>query len=315
MNNQLQTMEIDQKIPEKVFTVGIATTAEEKMEIYRFRYCIYVEEMSRQLKSPDNGEKLLCDEMDEWGFLLYVKADSELVGVSRINIGLLQDFHPDLINSLSLEKFQNFYAGKKDQNFALITKVMVSPLYRNSQVLYLLMAKAYELSYDHKVQFTFGGCNFYLLRLYEKIGARRFGGIFQDPGYGLLSLIVWLVDDIEHMRKLHSPFYRLARKREGVNKQVTDWFFSEFPEASNIINSQLVAEEELWTILCTCLGNSPNKAMPILEGLSEADARKFLHKCGIFAQCHAGDRIVTSGDPSNELNILLAGELQTASPL
>ncbi|KYZ77972.1 cyclic nucleotide-binding protein [Anaerosporomusa subterranea] len=314
MNNNLQPTKPDQKvIPERVFTVGIASTAKEKTEIYQFRYSIYVEEMSRQLRSPDNGEKLLYDEMDEWGVLLYVKADSELIGVSRINIGLLQNFHPDIITSLSLKKFQNFYTGKKDQKFGLITKLMVSPLYRNSPALYLLMAKAYELSCEHRVQFTFGGCNFYLLRLYEEIGVRRFGENFQDPGYGLLAPVVWLIDDIEHMRKLHSPFYRLARKREAVNKQVADWFFTDFSEASSVINSQLVTEEELWTVLCTRLGDSPNKAMPILQGLSEADAKKFLHKCGLVTQCHANDQIITSGDPSNELNILLSGELHASS--
>lgn len=295
------------------FIVGIATTAAEKKEIYAFRYQVYVEEMSRQLKSTEKEDGQLYDEMDDWGYLIYIKAGLQIVGTARVNIGEIEKFPPDLINQLSLDRFQKFYEGKEDRNFALSTKVMVAPNYRNSQVFYLIIVKTYELYCEHRVQFSFGGCNMSLIRLYEEVGLRRFGRNFADPGYGLLTPIVWLVDDIEHVKKLHSPVYRLARKRQGLNKQVADWFIKEFPEAIDIINSRLITKEELWEALSARLGNSPEKVMPILQGLSETEAMKFFHECGLVAQCHAGDCITTSGDPSNELNILLSGELQIAN--
>lgn len=298
----------------KTPTISIAATDDEKKGIYQFRYHIYVEEMSRQLKSAHENDELLYDEMDEWGIQLCAKVGSELVGISRINIGPLEKFTPYIVDSLALDRFQKFYMGSKDQGFALITKLMVAPHYRNSPVLYLLMAKAYELSCDHRVQFTYGGCNFYLLPLYEQIGGHRYGRNFKDPGYGLLTPIVWLIDDVQHMRKVRSPFFRMAKKRKDLNSQVTDWFFSEFPEASGEINSQLVTEENLWTVLCGLLGNQPHNAIPVLHGLSGAEAKKLIHECGVVAQCYAGDHITTSGDPSNELNILLSGKLQLSGP-
>lgn len=313
MNNSLQATENYSEEVQKNLKVGIATTAAEKKEIYAFRYQVYVEEMSRKLESTENEEELLYDEMDDWSYLVYVKAGLQIVGTARVNIGEIEKFPPDLIDQLSLDRFQKFYERKEDRKFALSTKVVVAPEYRNSQVLYLVIAKAYELYCEHRVQFSFGGCNMYLLRLYEEVGLRRFGRNFTDPGYGLITPIVWLVDDIEYMKKLHSPFYRLARKRQGVNKQVVDWFFNEFPEATNVINSRLITEEELWSALSARLGNSPEKVMPILQGLSETEAMKFLRECSLVAQCHAGDCITTSGDPSNELNILLSGKLQIAN--
>ncbi len=313
MNKDLQATEIQKEESQRNLIVGIATTAAEKKEIYAFRYQCYVEEMSRKLKSAENEEGLLYDAMDDWSYLIYVKAGLQIVGTARVNIGEIEKFPPDLINQLALDRFQKFYEGKEDRKFALSTKVVVAPNYRNSQVLYLVIAKAYELYCEHRVQFSFGGCNMYLLRLYEEVGLRRFGGSFADPGYGLITPIVWLVDDIEHMKKLHSPFYRVARKRQGVNRQVVDWFFNEFPEANNVINSRLITEEDFWRALSARLGNSPDKIMPILHGLSETEAMKFLHECGLVAQCQAGDYITTSGDPSNELNILLSGELQISN--
>lgn len=314
MNKKLQALEDWRKEEtQRPFIVSIATTAEEKNAIYAFRYRVYVEEMSRRLKPVGNDPGLLYDEMDDWSYLVYVKAGSEIVGAGRVNIGTIEDFPPDIVKGLSLDRFQKFYEGKKDRKFALSTKVMVAPEYRNTQVLYFIIAKGYELYCEHRVQFSFGGCNMYLLRLYEGIGLRRFGRNFIDPGYGLITPIVWLVDDIEHMRILHSPFYRLARKREGLDKQVVDWFFSEFPEASTVMNSQLITVDELWTALYSRLGTSPGTTIPLLYGLSETEAKKFLHNCGLVARCYPGDRIVTSDDPSNEINILLSGELQIAS--
>ncbi|MDU4961680.1 MAG: GNAT family N-acyltransferase [Sporomusaceae bacterium] len=312
MNKTVHTTKIEHKSAEfQSFTVTIATNAADKKEIYAFRYQVYVEEMSKQLKS--HTQELLYDAMDDWSLLVCVKAGNEIVGTARVNIGPIQKFPEELVEQLELKRFQKFYEGKEYQNFALSTKVVVAPEYRNSQVLYLVIAKAYELYCEYRVQFSFGGCNMYLLRLYEEVGLHRFSRNFIDPGYGLITPIVWLVDDVDHMRGLHSPFYRQARKRTGLNQEVRSWFFSEFPETRKFINSQLVSEEELWTELGRRLGGSPLQ-IPLLDGLSEDAAKKFLHKCGLVAPCHSGDQIITQGDPSNELNILLNGSLETTGP-
>lgn len=313
MNKDLQATEITKEESQRNFIVGLAKTATEKKEIYAFRYQVYVEEMSRKLQSGEKENGLLYDEMDDWSYLIYIKDGLQIVGTARVTIGEIEKFPPELIQQLSLDRFQKFYEGKNDRKFALSTKVMVAPNYRNSSVFYLIIAKTYELYCEHQVQFNFGGCNMYLLRLYEEVGLRRFGRNFADPGYGLLTPIVWLVDDIEHFKKLRSPVYRLARKRKGLNKEVVDWFFKEFPEASELIHSRLVTEEELWNAISARLENPPFKAMSVLQGLSETDAMKFLHECGVVAHCYAGDCITTSGDPSNELNILLSGELQISN--
>ncbi|EGO63033.1 cyclic nucleotide-binding domain-containing protein [Acetonema longum] len=314
MNGNLQTVP-GYQMERRPLTVEVAKTPEEKAEIYHFRYRTYVEEMSRQLKPSIQSKELLFDAMDEWGLLLYAKTDSEIIGSIRINIGLPEEFPEELVKVLSLDRFQKFYEGKKAQRFALITKLMVAPLYRNSQILYFLLSKCYELSCGFQVQFIFGGCNFYLLRLYEEIGLRRIGRNFLDPGYGLIAPLVYLVDDMNHMRNVRSPIFRIARKRKDcASQEVTDWFFNEFPEDSSVVNSQLITEKELWTVLYNRLGNPPEKIIPVLQGLPEAAAQKFLHSCSLIARCYPGDRITTSGDPSNELNILLSGTVQISGP-
>jgi CRP-like cAMP-binding protein len=51
--------------------------------------------------------------------------------------------------------------------------------------------------------------------------------------------------------------------------------------------------------------------MPALHGLSETEARKLLHRCGVVVQCRAGDHILTRGQASFDVNILLSGKLKS----
>ena len=64
---------------EKTVTIGFATTAEEKTKIYRFRYRIYAEEMSKRFPNMDHTNKLLYDELDDWALIVYAKAGSEII--------------------------------------------------------------------------------------------------------------------------------------------------------------------------------------------------------------------------------------------
>lgn len=297
----------------KTITLGIATTLEEKKEIYRFRYHIYAEEMSKRFPNMDHMNRLLYDELDNWGVLIYAKCGSEIIGTLRINIGLLTDFSSFWMQALSLERFAHF--NKNNQMLAYTSKFMVSQSYRNSTVPYLLSSKSYELCYKQQIQFNFGVCTFHLLRLYEQFGFRRFGRNFVDDGYGLLAPYVLLVDDIEHLKAVRSPFFRQARKRTLLDNQAAKWFDAEFTETSNILNSQLVSQEDLWRSLHDRFGASPNQAIPILQGLSDVDAIKFIYCCGVVVQCHSGDQITFQGDTSYALNILISGRLKSLNVL
>jgi len=291
--------------------IGIAETDAEKEKIFRLRYEIYIEELKRKPNLANHRSKQLVDEIDHWAILLYAKVGTEYIGTMRVNIGLIDDFPSDLANVLLMNRFRDFCKSSGHPLVAFSSKLMVSQQYRNSAALHLLSAKGYELYCNHHVQFNFGGCNFYLLRLYEQIGCRRFGRNFEDPGYGLLHPFILLVDDLDHLKAVRSPFLRKARKRHELNSSATDWFLKEFPETVRITNSQLVTEKELWTIVSNHFKDlgSPENNIPLLQGLSEAEASIFLYRCGVIVQCHSGDRIITRELISEELNILLSGKL------
>lgn len=311
INNNQKILSNTTETSESSIKIGIASTPVEKKEIYHLRYQIYVKEMSKHIKKVDHNNKLLYDKLDEWGILLFAKIGSEIIATTRINIGTLNDFPREEIEFLSLNNFQDCYTEHEDHQFAFVTKVMVTPTHRNSRAFYLLIAKCYELCCNNEIQFMFGICNSHLLRLYEKMGLHRYCKNFLLPDYGLQTPIVLLINDIQHLRTVRSPLFRIARKRAAVNTQAVEWFHTRFTNHSPIINSQIITEEELWTVLCKRLACLPTEAITVLRELSVTEAKKFLHCCGIFIQCSAGEIITNQGDVSYSYNILLSGRLKS----
>lgn len=291
--------------------ICVAKTPAEKREIYHFRYQIYVEEMSKHLAEADHNNKLLYDELDEWAILLYAKIGTKIIATYRINIGTMADFPQEVIKFLALDTLSNCVIEHGSPKFAYATKVMVTPAHRSSPALYLLMAKCYEICCYEQAQFLLGACNFHLLRLYEQLGFRRYYKNFLYPGYGLLVPLVMLIDDIQHLRKLRSPLFRIARKRQSVNTSVVKWFDTVFTSNSSIINSQLTTEEDFWSILCKRLHGLPSAGITLLQDLSETEAKKLLHNCGILVQCAPDDIITFQGDVSYTYNILISGRLKS----
>lgn len=293
--------------------ISIATTPEEKKEIYHLRYTIYAEEIGYNLVSVDHENKLLYDELDEWGTIFYAKIGSKYIGTVRVNIGKISDFSSEIVATYFMDRFQKFYKRNEKYNFGLVTKGMVSSPYRKFPVFTMLMTKVFETYCENHVHFGFGNCNFHLLPLHEHYGHRRIGKNIVEPNLGLMASFVVLPDDIHHLQRVNSSFLKIAlAKGKTQNKRVVDWFLNEFSETLNIVNSQFTTEESFWEILSVRLRNPPNEVIPILEGLSQSESKKFLYRCGVIIQCPKGDHIVTRKNVSQELIILLSGTISSS---
>lgn len=311
-NNNLEKITSKEKTTGEGFQICIANTLAEKKAIYQFRYKVYVEEMEKHKLKLTHRDKELSDEMDEWGIQIYAKNGEALVGAVRINIGKMIDFPKVIVKELSMEDFDEYYASTNSEyQVATVMKLMVDLEYRSSSVLYLLMSKFYEIYSKTGVQFSFGAGNLHLLRLYEKMGYHRYGKNFTDFGYGLLSPLVMLTDDLQHFRTIRSPFFRKARNKAKINTQDVEWFHEKYTKKLNIVNSQLVTAEELWSMLCERLHGLPTEVIEILQDLSIEEAKLFLHSCSSIVQCAPGEVITIQGDVSYSYNILLSGSLKS----
>ena len=87
---------------------------------------------------------------------------------------------------------------------------MVSPQWRNSPVLFHLLLAVFRHGLEQGVRFNFCDCAPGLVNLYERLGYRRYTENFVDPEFGLSIPLVLLVEDVEYLKSVHSPFWRTA---------------------------------------------------------------------------------------------------------
>jgi hypothetical protein len=144
--------------------------------------------------------------------------------------------------------------------------------------------------------------------MHEQLGHRRYKSNFFVPDYGYMIPSVNLLEDVDHLRQVRSPIWRLARKLNN-SPESADWFAREFPDAATrYFNRQLITKEHLWQIIQDKLGRPPEKAINLFKGLSESEAM-VCADAGHIVFCDQADVIVHPSDMSNEVFIVLNGTL------
>jgi cAMP-binding proteins - catabolite gene activator and regulatory subunit of cAMP-dependent protein kinases len=289
--------------------IELATSKKEKEKVYRLRYQIYVKEMSRRLSHADHKRQLLQDDMDDWGLLFYARSGREVIGTVRLHIGYKEDFSPELVESMAMDKFQDFQptlGSPPPLSFA--SKGMVAPHYRNSKVLNMLSTEFYQACRQQGVLFNFVGCAPAIVAMHEHLGARRYKNNFFVPDYGCMVPLVNLLEDVNHLRRAHSPFWPIADAWPH-SMETAAWFAREFPNASRLyINKPLTGERELWQILSSKFGQPPEEAVELFRGMREDEARVCAN-AGHMVYCEQAETVVYPDDMSAEIFIVVSGSL------
>lgn len=281
-----------------------AVTEQERQAIYQFRYTVQVEEMKRCIPGADHVKKCISEEMDSWSHLAYAELNGQIVGTARAVIGSAKDFPADLVQIFQLKRYQEFDPTRKTICFA--TKLMVDPRLRKTPLSFRLMAKVYELSRQHNVQFSFSGSNPYLIPMYEQLGYRQIAPGFQDPGYGFIVPTLLLTEDIDHLKAVKSPYLRLARKLTN-SPAAKQWLASNLPEAFRYPVGILTSRQDHWNTIKQLVGD-PVANLKVLRDLTDEEAGQLL-KIGTLIECSREHYFIRRGDVCNEVNILLAGQM------
>lgn len=304
---QAETTPVSDPNTNEQIRIELACSKKDREKIYRFRYQVYVEEMGKLLPGADHKRRLIADDLDEdnRGLLFYALAGSEIVGTMRLHIGQASDFPDYLIENMALDKFQNFTAINPASQLSYTSKTMVSSRYRRSQAFYLLSSTIYDTFRKHNSPFNFTVGAPYMVALYEQLGHRRYKSNFSVPGYGYMAPMVLMAQDIDHLRQVRSPLWRVARKLDN-SPDSAEWFAREFPHASRYINRQLINKDKIWELLGDHLGRPLERAVPIFRGLTEAEAMTCAD-AGHIVLCEPGDTIVHPTDICNDVFVIMSG--------
>lgn len=190
--------------------IDIARSTDDLQMIGRLRYDIYVEEMARPQTYADHTARTICEPFDFTGRVIYATLDGALVGTVRLNFA--DEGRLECEELFGLSEFCEFDRSQ----ISMTTKFMVRRAARNHPTLAARLAmKAYELAAARGVRFDFIDTNTHLIPLYEKMGYRRYIPEISHPDYGIVTPMCLVLDDIEHLELVGSPFRRMAKAAYG----------------------------------------------------------------------------------------------------
>ncbi|HSI62448.1 MAG TPA: GNAT family N-acetyltransferase [Candidatus Saccharimonadia bacterium] len=277
--------------------IRIATTPEEKEEIYHLRYQAYVEELGWKFDEADDANKRLQDPEDDHETVYYVMDGEKMVATCRQHFGAGR-LDQKTRDKYALDKFSEF----KDEEFGFTYRLVVLPEYRGTTVLMRLLLRVYEDVWKKGIRFSFCYCRPRLIGVYERLGFIRYKENFLVEDQGYMAPMVLIVDDAKHLTAVRSPFLRTCRSNmPGVENSA--WFSRTFPGMRECIELQFVDPEEFLKQWEEALSGP---TMTLLQGLTQEQIQRLIAE-GAVMSVKAGDTLLREGEAGHEMFLVLSG--------
>ncbi len=282
--------------------IQLAETQEEREAIFRLRYEIYIEEMNRKQSYADHATRAVVEPFDTTGHLFYAEADGEVVGTVRINFR--KEGQLECEDLYDMEAFSPYYPNK----VSMSTKLMVKKSFRSTPIASLLCLKIYEFSRENDIALDFIDTNPHLVRLYSQVGYRLYKRNIDHPDYGNVIPMVFLLDDLEYLKEIRSPFLRIA-KRFPHTSALAELFAQKFQKYSNIRPLFSIDADELWNSLTLESVLPPNKVLSFLNGFSDEESNKLLSMLDLISY-ERGALVFKQAQESQGLFCILEGSAE-----
>jgi hypothetical protein len=278
----------------------IAKTPDERRQVYRFRYAVYVEEMHKPLACADHTRKIVTDELDEHSTILFVRAGNEIVGTIRtLNAA---DYVPASYRDwFEMSRFADIPLNE----ISFCSRLMVAATHRGGRASWLLISRIYEVNREAGVWLSMLHCAPSLVGLYEALGYRRIGNRIVETDVGQHLTMALVTDDLAHLTAMRSAFLPLATRYPNDPRHAA-WFAEEFPEHLSPISARVVGMDEFTTRLGHQLANEMG---PLLDGISFQEIGPTLRQASIIG-AQAGNTIVRNGEAGSEIFVLLSGAVE-----
>lgn len=183
-------------------SLRVAQTEEERVRVFRFRYDVYVKELGRGVNLADHERGELRDEMDATARILYAEQDDRITGTVRWN-RLSETTPPSAWREwYQLDRFQFLPAFM----LSVTSKLMVVPEQRGSRLGLRLAVATYLEGLRSNIQLNFIHTSADLVPFFERLGYHQLNGTIHDPHAGERTPMYLSLLNIEHLRKMRSPF-------------------------------------------------------------------------------------------------------------
>ncbi|MGH7229960.1 MAG: cyclic nucleotide-binding domain-containing protein [Nitrospiraceae bacterium] len=291
--------------------IKMATTETEKEEIYRLRYQVYIEEMEGQRRhvEADVAARQLRDEWDGRAHHFYIREDGIVVACARVV--LRRDGPLECEEEFDLEQFSPAFPD----HVCMTSRLALHPRIRGTHFLKQITCAIYQFWCEQGIQFSFIDCHTRLLPLYSRLGFRTYRTGFNHSKYTYVIPMVLVVNDLEHLEQVRSPFAPFGR-RFSHSTEGRQLLFSKFPQSMPVqrdSHRQIVDPRD--ALLASLLDptRTPERC-EMLDGLTLEDVR-LLSSLGHIIPCKAGSAVLREGDPGREIFLILEGSFQVRGQL
>ncbi len=290
------------------YEFGIAESDEERREVFRLRYDVYVEEMGRYQDAADHAERLFREPEDEQSVLFYAREEESgrVVGTSRLTWGGHEPFPERMVSQYGLEPF---LAELPAEALAVGERGMVVPRLRGSDLMMKMMGQSRDWVAERRIQIIFGNCEPHLLNLYLELGHRTYShDNFNSREAGYLIPILFVPEDVYYLRAIGSPLADETRDF-GADARVPDIVNRLQRRGSAVMSRTLTSSASYWSEVYGALDELEQNRLSALDGLEDEEAQVVLEKSNII-ECDAGDRVLKKGGVARNMFIVLEGMLE-----
>ncbi len=293
-----------------------AETKAEREAVYRFRYRVYVEEFGRKLGTPDHERKWVTDDGDEapTTTILYTGSLDNITGTVRLQHWRAGEVPHHDMDELSIDRFSGF----ETLNTGEIGRLMVRRSMRGRVIVASLLRASYEIfAGEQGTDLVFCYCSPGLVRYYQQLAMRPFGGRPVMAPDGIMVPLVAVLSDYDYYRRARSLLAPLVKRNFGRGKRqpldLSPYRHLFAPGTTGIeFEPERVWQQAADTLLrvdrTQDMQMRVTQASP-LQGLPETSIQPLIRQ-GLILDAPAGTLITREGFGERELYIMLDGRAE-----
>jgi hypothetical protein len=95
---------------------------------------------------------------------------------------------------------------------SFVSRLVVHPAFRRTYLMGKVVRDVYRFHCEQGIALMFADCRPGLLPIYTRLGMRTYKAGFRDPKYVWVVPLVLVINDIEYLEAMRSPFLPIARR-------------------------------------------------------------------------------------------------------
>lgn len=284
------------------YQIRQAETTPQRQAVYSFRYQCYVEELDKKdTPGASHERRMIHQPHDDHSRHFFVEDDPGRICAVFTETALDRGPVPD---SWRLIFGLDRLAGIDPRTMSVGSRLMLRSDVRGSTLLARLLGHVYRTQLQEGRLYTLIYCSPALVALYQQLGFRRYtdsGNLSRDGMYMIPMML--LLTDVEHLRRIGSPFHRLTKGLD-LAPPATGALVESFPKLGQDVAARALDEDELWTRIAA--GLTADSGPSVFSGLTEEEVRAVIRKAALL-DVAAGDRITRQGRMDTEMYVALKG--------